>query len=75
MILVVTFLLGFVFGAKFEDISKYVIGPGNNILDSSCNYNGQKYKSGDSFMAEDGCNSCGCEGGQVACTLMACEQK
>jgi hypothetical protein len=40
----------------------------------TCHYNGTIYKSGDGFPSTDGCNTCGCENGQVACTLMACEE-
>ena len=36
----------------------------------SCQYNGKTYREGESF--KDSCNSCSCESGQVACTLMAC---
>lgn len=39
-----------------------------------CLYNGMTYKSGDGFKSDDGCNSCSCVDGQVACTLMACER-
>jgi hypothetical protein len=39
----------------------------------SCNYEGKTYKSGEGFMASDGCNSCACgENGEVACTLKYC---
>jgi len=37
-----------------------------------CFYNGITYQNGDGFQAEDGCNSCSCDNGQVACTMMAC---
>lgn len=38
-----------------------------------CEYNGQTYKIGESFISTDGCNSCSCtETGEVACTIMAC---
>ena len=40
----------------------------------TCLYGGKTYKSGDGFKSTDGCNSCSCEDGQVACTLMACEK-
>ncbi len=39
----------------------------------SCEYYGQTYADGSSFPADDGCNTCGCNNGMVACTLMACE--
>lgn len=40
----------------------------------SCEYNGQTYGPGEGFPSDDGCNSCSCsENGEVACTLMACE--
>lgn len=39
----------------------------------TCNYGGKTYNVGESFKSTDGCNGCGCmEGGQVACTEMAC---
>lgn len=39
----------------------------------TCTYNGISYNDGESFDATDGCNTCTCEDGEVACTLMACE--
>lgn len=40
---------------------------------ATCNYNGTPKFLGDSFIADDGCNTCTClEGGLVACTKMAC---
>jgi len=39
----------------------------------TCEYNGLVYKSGDSFKAGDGCNTCSCnEKGGVICTKMLC---
>lgn len=39
----------------------------------SCMYMGRTYDVGDTFPADDGCNSCHCfEGGEVRCTLVAC---
>ena len=41
---------------------------------SICFYNGKEYEVGDSFPAEDGCNTCSCGSDlMVACTSMACE--
>ncbi|HBC45160.1 TPA: hypothetical protein DCZ81_03275 [Candidatus Collierbacteria bacterium] len=37
-----------------------------------CQYNGKTYKNGET-VSVDKCNSCSCDNGQVACTLMACE--
>lgn len=40
---------------------------------ATCNYNGTPYQAGDSFPADDGCNTCGCmEDGSVACTKIGC---
>ncbi len=36
----------------------------------SCSYKGKTYAQGESFP--DACNSCSCDNGQVACTMMAC---
>ena len=38
----------------------------------TCTYNGVEYSEGEGFPSDDGCNSCSCVGGEVACTLMAC---
>jgi hypothetical protein len=38
----------------------------------SCTYDGQTYAAGSSFPATDGCNTCSCADGMVACTEMAC---
>ena len=44
------------------------------FLPLSCTYNGQTYRNGEGFRSSDGCNSCSCQNGQIACTLMACGQ-
>ncbi|HCC67866.1 TPA: hypothetical protein DEP90_01465, partial [Patescibacteria group bacterium] len=52
-----------------------------NLIDSevfskgTCEYMGETYEDGEKFPAEDGCNTCTCEGstGQVYCTEMNCE--
>jgi hypothetical protein len=41
-----------------------------------CEYEGETYGVGEGFTASDGCNTCSCtENGQIACTLMACENE
>ncbi|MFQ5493180.1 MAG: hypothetical protein ACE5DX_03415 [Candidatus Dojkabacteria bacterium] len=37
-----------------------------------CVYNGNQYTEGESFDATDGCNTCNCENGVVACTEKDC---
>ena len=37
-----------------------------------CTYNGKTYANGVTFKATDGCNSCSCENGSAACTLIGC---
>lgn len=69
----VALALGILVGQNLDRIKELV--KANQLLPSSgCQYNGQSYKSGDGFPSADGCNSCGCNDGQVACTLMACER-
>ena len=80
MICIFTILtIGFVLGVSFR---RTIVTPaGNKPLDridqnqipKDCLYGGKTYKSGEGFPSEDGCNSCSCEDGQVACTLIACE--
>lgn len=41
----------------------------------SCIYDGQTYANNSSFNSTDGCNTCTCTDGEVACTLMACEEE
>lgn len=53
---------------EYEEVP---INPDSSM--KSCFYNGVTYQSGEGFADIDGCNSCSCEDGKVACTLMACE--
>lgn len=40
----------------------------------ACAYNGDRYNPGETFTAEDGCNTCSCgQDGSIACTEIACE--
>lgn len=39
----------------------------------SCELDGVFYEDGATFLAPDGCNSCSCWDGLIACTAMACE--
>ncbi|MBN2015465.1 hypothetical protein JW766_01395 [Candidatus Dojkabacteria bacterium] len=41
----------------------------------TCSYNDTTYNDGDTFDADDGCNQCLCNDGEVTCTLMACEKE
>jgi hypothetical protein len=45
-------------------------GSGTKLRD--CQVDGITYKSGDSFKAPDGCNTCSCDDGEIGCTLKAC---
>lgn len=40
---------------------------------TQCEYNGIVHNSGESFNSTDGCNTCSCNEGSVACTERACE--
>jgi len=63
--IIAALLLGLVLGVFFpRDL---------NPLSQSCQYGGKTYRSGERFPADDGCNSCSCGNGRVACTLMACD--
>lgn len=65
ILLLVAFIIVFLLGAL-------LVFHTPNPPFQSCRYNGKTYKSGEGFPAEDGCNNCGCENGEVMCTLMAC---
>ena len=69
----VTLLVGIVLGIYLQSSQ-----PNNQPIDlnpiaKNCEYAGKIYKSGEGFPSDDGCNSCSCVDGEVACTLMACE--
>lgn len=46
----------------------------NITAGKSCTVGDKTYKDGEGFKSEDGCNTCSCNDGEVACTLMACEK-
>ncbi len=64
------------FGICFLFVSILVSGLWGCAEDTppvTCEQDGTTYNVGDSFPADDGCNSCSCtDGGEIACTLMAC---
>lgn len=71
---IVVFALGILLGLNFKS-TQSIDNPINlNPFPKSCRYNGKTYKMGESFPAEDGCNNCSCENGEVVCTLMACNK-
>lgn len=62
-------LAAFLIGFFVRDVISSI----RQIIPSSCTYEGRTYRHGESFPAQDRCNSCSCESGKIACTLMACE--
>lgn len=57
--------------------SLLLLGAGCTLFEEpqeiACAYNGARYEVGDSFPAEDGCNTCYCDqDGSIACTEKAC---
>ncbi len=73
VVFIVIFLLGIVVGFGIKSTQSDEMSIDLNPFPDSCQYDGKSYKSGESFPAEDGCNSCTCKNGKVRCTLMACE--
>lgn len=71
---IIVFLFGILLGLNIKSVQSGEGPIDLNPFPKSCQYNGKTYKSGGGFPAEDGCNSCGCEDGEVMCTLMACEK-
>ena len=69
---VIVFLFGILLGLNIKSVQSGGEPIDLNPFPKSCQYNGKTYKSGERVLAEDGCNSCSCEDGRVACTLMAC---
>ncbi|KKQ02125.1 MAG: Kielin/chordin-like protein [Candidatus Roizmanbacteria bacterium GW2011_GWA2_36_23] len=73
LVILAAFVLGIVAGSKLNGLSF-----SNNSLDpqtKTCKYNNKEYQTGTSFPAEDNCNTCSCNNGEVACTLIACDTK
>lgn len=72
---VVIFLLGILLGFNLKSNQSTQINqkpPDLKPSSGSCQYNGKNYQTGERFKAKDGCNSCTCNNGNVACTLMGC---
>ena len=67
----VLILFGFLFANGALD-GKFLI---SNPFKNGCEYGGRTYQNGEGFKDTDGCNSCSCVNGQVACTMMACRDK
>ncbi|XP_060576345.1 uncharacterized protein LOC132733695 [Ruditapes philippinarum] len=44
----------------------------DNIDNRTCNHGYMVYSHGETFMADDGCNYCTCDRGNIGCTLMYC---
>lgn len=49
-----------------------LLGAACSTPGAPCSYGGKSYSSGQSFPSLDGCNSCSCLNGAVACTERAC---
>lgn len=45
---------------------------GSSIKPRDCELDGTTYKHGTSFKDSDGCNSCSCQDGELACTQLGC---
>jgi hypothetical protein len=56
----------------------YVCQPNSNghgsscVKAKSCEENGVEHQDGESWLSDDGCNTCFCSNGETACTLMFC---
>ena len=71
LVVAAIFIFGFFIGysMKGADEGKKI---NINPFPKSCVYEGNTYKPGESFPSGDGCNTCTCNNGEVACTLIAC---
>lgn len=47
-------------------------GGGSSTKPRDCELDGTTYKHGTSFKDSDGCNSCSCQDGELACTQLGC---
>lgn len=65
--------MGIIVGVYLKDVQNGNKPFSWNPISKNCQYGGKIYKSGEGFPAEDGCNRCSCNDGQVTCTLMACK--
>jgi len=64
---------------RYLVLTVFALGCGRIGFDSApgaigrdCDHAGSTYRSGDTFAAGDGCNSCSCHNGTVACTTEVC---
>jgi hypothetical protein len=72
LVVIVVFFIGIVAGLYMQKPAGInpIAKPETNT--QGCVYEGRTYYPGDSFPSIDGCNSCGCDDGQIVCTTMAC---
>lgn len=78
MKLVIILLIGFivlVIGAVLGALGYRQFSMNQTPGANKCNYNGVDYEHGADFDAPDGCNTCVCANGAVACTDMACNEE
>jgi len=73
IVFIAVFLFGIYLGLNFNKLRSGINPIYPNLFSRSCQYNGKTYKSGQTMPSIDGCNTCGCEKGQIVCTTMACE--
>lgn len=74
IIIIAVFGLGIMVGRSLGNSQNTTPPTAIDPLPKNCTYNNKTYRSGEGFPSTDGCNSCSCNDGEVACTLMACEK-
>lgn len=67
--LLVSLVFGILIGYFMKD---FTLNNESKLIPRTCTYDGETYKTGDSIPAGDGCNSCSCDNGEVACTTITC---
>jgi hypothetical protein len=62
-----------VFREYWKDEANFDVTLGVKSAPATCSYDGQTYQPGDTFNANDSCNTCSCaESGETVCTKAAC---
>jgi len=70
--LVVVLIIALVIGYFLGQNSVQVQEDTTDVISTSCDYGGETYQDGDNFPADDGCNTCFCDDGNVGCTERYC---
>ncbi len=78
LILFIIIILGIIFFLVFSKLQDNNIDnntDNESIITNQCDYENETYQDGDKFPDKDGCNTCTCTNGEIACTEIYCYEE